>query len=76
VEVIDWDSSNTHGLVLAETILELVSVSSDIGLLMPDIVFGGLIDLGQLLLRGTDLVGGLLRGIASNIAGNSDSVVY
>jgi hypothetical protein len=72
----DWGSSDTHGLVLAETILELISVASDIGLLMPDIVFGGLIDLRQLLLRGTDLVGGLLRGIASDIASNGDGVVY
>jgi hypothetical protein len=43
---------------------------------MPDIVLSGLINLGQLLFRRTDFVGGLLRGIASNIAGNSDGVIY
>lgn len=43
---------------------------------MPDIIWRRLIYLIKLLLRGPDLVGGFLRGIAGDITSNDAGIAY
>lgn len=57
--------ANTYALVLLE--FGLYILLGNVGLLVPHVLLGGLIDLGKLLLRRTDLGGGLLRSIGANI---------
>lgn len=69
----EW-KANTYALVLLEFGLHILL--GNVGLLVPHVVLGGLIDLGKLLFRRTDLAGGLLRSIGGNILEQDHGIIH
>lgn len=55
-----------NGHPLLDGVLEVVL--GEVGVLVPSVVLSGLVNLLESLLRGSDLVGGVLSSIASNVA--------
>lgn len=66
----------TYALVALETRLEVFLVTRDVGLLVPRVFLGRLVDLGEMLLGRTDLVGGSLGRIAGHIADQDHSITH
>lgn len=66
----------TYAFVALETRLEAFLVIREVGLLVPRVVLGRLVDLGEILLGRTDLVGGSLGRIAGHITDQDHSIAH
>lgn len=63
-----------YTLVLLKFALDIVL--GDVGLLMPSVLLGRLINLSKLLLRRSNLVSGLLRGVRGDITDEHSGIAH
>ena len=73
-------SSNILGILLGVSSVDVLGlllegILGQVGLLVPGVVLSGTVDLGELLLVGANLVGGVGSGVASNVAEEDGGVL-